>query len=190
MAVLRLSWRPRRLAAAAVALALLGPAWGRAAAPEYGEYDVKAAFLYNFAKFVEWPADAFIGEREPITLCILGDDPFGESLEAMVRGETVGGRQILIDRTRRRGELRSCHILFVSRSESQRLPQVLAELRGASVLTVGDTPGFLEAGVLINFTLQDHKVRFGINPRAAERSRLKISSKLLRLAINQREGLG
>jgi hypothetical protein len=167
--------------------ALLGPAGTRAQSPRELEYEVKAAFLYNFTKFVEWPAEAFTHERSPIVLCVVGDDPFGKSLETLVRGETVEGRSLAIDR-KTDGNFRQCHLMFVSRSERGRFSELLGGLGDSDVLTVGDAPGFLEAGGLINFTLEGGKVRFAINQAAAERSRLKISSKLMRLAVNAREG--
>ena len=167
--------------------ALLGPAESGAQGPRELEYEVKAAFLYNFTKFVEWPPEAFPNERSPIVLCVVGDDPFGRSLETLVRGETVGGRSLAVDR-RAAGDFRQCHLMFVSSSERGRFSQILGSLGGADVLTVGDAPGFLEAGGLINFTLEEKKVRFAINQAAVERSRLKVSSKLMRLAVNAREG--
>jgi hypothetical protein len=146
------------------------------------EYPLKAAFLFNFVKFVEWPDEAFAGVRSPIAICVYGSDPFGDTLDNVVRGETVGERGLIVQRPESLGDLRDCHVLFVSRSERSRLPEVLSRVQGAPVLTVGDTDGFLKAGGVINFVLEDNKVRFQINPEAAERSRLKISSKLLRLA--------
>lgn len=146
------------------------------------EYELKAAFLYNFVKFVEWPADAFAGAKSPLTICVYGNDPFRASLDGVVRGETLGERGLLVQRPEALGDLRDCRVLFVSRSESHRLPEVLAQVEGAPVLTVGDTDGFLRAGGVINFVMEDNKVRFQINQEAAERNRLTISSKLLRLA--------
>lgn len=146
------------------------------------EYVLKAAFLYNFVKFVEWPAEAFAGAKSPLTICVFGTDPFGASLDGVVRGETLGERGLLVQRPEALADLRDCQVLYVSRSERQRLPEVLAQVEGAPVLTVGDTGGFLRAGGVINFVLEDNKVRFQINQEAAERNRLTISSKLLRLA--------
>ena len=146
------------------------------------EYELKAAFLYNFVKFVEWPPEAFAGARSPLTICVYGEDPFGTSLDGVVRGESLGERNLLVQRPETLDELRGCHVLFVSRSERQRMPEVLARVEGAPVLTVGDTDGFLRAGGMINFVLEENKVRFLINQAAAERGGLRISSKLLRLA--------
>ncbi|HVR99808.1 MAG TPA: YfiR family protein [Thermoanaerobaculia bacterium] len=179
---------PALALAALLVLAAAAPAGLRAQTPEELEYQVKAAFLYNFTKFVEWPAEAFANERSPIVLCVAGEDRLGRSLEALVRGETVGGRSLVVDRAA--GNYRACHLLFVGQSERERFSQVLDGVQGGDVLTVGEAPGFLEAGGLINFVMEKGKVRFAIHQAAAERSRLKISSKLMRLAINAREGAG
>lgn len=146
------------------------------------EYELKAAFLYNFVKFVEWPSEAFAGARSPLTICIYGTDPFGDSLDGVVRGESLGERGLLVQRPESLEELRDCQVLFVSRSERPRMAEVLASVEHAPVLTVGDTDGFLRAGGMINFVLEENKVRFLINQEAAERSHLRISSRLLRLA--------
>lgn len=145
------------------------------------EYDLKAAFLYNFTKFVEWPADAFHDDRSSLRLCVLGDDPFGDSLRAIAK-EEVAGRRLMVLGVAGMSDPAGCQILFVSRSERRRLPRILAAVRDAPVLTVGDTAGFLEQGGIINFTLQGSRVRFEINHESAERVGLRISSKLLRLA--------
>jgi hypothetical protein len=177
MAVLK-----RSLAALALMALLLALPWAARAQASASEYAVKAAFLYNFTKFVEWPADAFTGEHSQFKVCVLGEDPFGKSL-GVIAGESVAGRRISLLRT---GEIKApegCHILFISRSERDRLSQVLADLKQEPVLTVGDTGGFLDQGGIINFILEGGKVRFEINQEAAERAGIKISSKLLRLAI-------
>ncbi len=157
---------------------------GRAAAQPgvYQEYDVKAAFLYNFAKFVEWPPDALGSPEEPMEICVFGDDPFGESLDAVVRGETLNGRRLVVRRTRSLADLRDCQAVFLPGAERSRLAEALATLRGASVLTVGEVDGFLSQGGMIRFVLDQGRVRFEINQEAAERGGLKLSSKLLRLA--------
>ncbi|HKH49985.1 MAG TPA: YfiR family protein [Thermoanaerobaculia bacterium] len=145
------------------------------------EYQVKAAFLFNFTKFVEWPSDVFTSPGDPVTVCVMGDDSFGESLDAVVQGETVNGRRLKVHRTRSPAELRACHMLFVPRSE-RRQSELLSSLRGAGILTVGDGDGFLSDGGIIRFVLDQNRVRFEINHAAAEANRLKLSSKLLRLA--------
>jgi hypothetical protein len=146
------------------------------------EYEVKAAFLFNFAKFVEWPPDAFPDPATPVTICIVGEDPFGQGLDAVVEGETLNGRRLAVRRLRDLLQARDCHVLFVSRSEKERLPALLAGLRSGGVLTVGEGDGFLEQGGMIRFVLEQNRVRFDINLDAAEHARLKLSSKLLRLA--------
>lgn len=146
------------------------------------EYKVKAAFLYNFAKFVEWPSDSFDGPGEPVTLCVLGDDPFGESLDTVVRGESLNGRPFVVHRTRDLREARACHVVFVPASESRRQGEILGTLRGAGVLTVGEGQGFLTDGGVIRFVLDQNRVRFEVNLDAAGAHQLRLSSKLLRLA--------
>jgi len=141
------------------------------------EYEVKAAFLYNFAKFVEWPDPA----SGPIRLCVVGDDPFGNNLEETVRGKTISGQPIEIKRLNRGDNPRSCQIAFISASERP-LRAVLDLLQGASTLTVGESPNFAKDGGMINFVLEDKRVHFEINPAAAQREGLRISSKLLNLA--------
>lgn len=163
---------------AAILLAAPGMGWAEATAPEY---DVKAAFLYNFTKFVDWPPSAFHDDRSSLLLCVLGDDPFGGSLQTIAK-EEVAGRKLTVLRSRLMSDPSGCQILFISRSEEERLPQILAAVQGTPVLTVGDTEGFLEKGGIINFILEGSKVRFEINQESAERAGIKISSKLLRLA--------
>lgn len=146
------------------------------------EYQIKAAFLYNFAKFVEWPPDPRTNARDPILLCIAGYDPFGEILDQTILGKTANGHPFAIQRFRREEDARGCQILFTSSSDQRYIRSLLAILKGSSVLTVGETEGFPRLGGIINFTLEENKVRFEINVDAAERERLKISSKLLRVA--------
>ena len=154
----------------------------RAAAPTAKEYEVKAAFLFNFAQFVEWPAEAFESPQMPVGIGILGDDPFGDILEQTIRGETVKGRPIVVHRSKQIENLKHCHLLFVGRSEKGRLAHIFAVLEGAHCLTVGETDQFARAGGIIIFRLQGTNIRFEINVDAARHSGLRISSKLLRLA--------
>lgn len=178
----------KRFASPALAAALLlapGPAWpGLVVSPQVAasEYQVKAAFLYNFTKFVEWPPAAFEDERATFRVCIVGGNPFGESLEEVIAGQEVEGRKLTLLRADDLADPTGCHLLFLGRSERQRTAEVLAAVREANVLTVGEAEGFLEQGGVINFKLDNGKVRFEINPAAAERAGLKMSSKLLRLA--------
>jgi hypothetical protein len=146
------------------------------------EYQIKAAYLYNFLKFVEWPEDAFPDPLAPIVIGISGDDPFGNSLPQVVIGKTVQGRDLVIHKYHTGEDMRGAHILFISPSEKKRLPQILSSLRGSSVLTVADAEGFLEAGGMIQFVSENDRVRFAINVDATSRAKLKMSSKLLSLA--------
>ncbi len=153
----------------------------RAESPVPGEYQVKAAMLYNMAKFVDWPPDAFSSEHAPLTVCILGKNPFGAALDAL-QGKNVRGRQVVVRQVERTDDIVACQILFISDSEKRALPVILGGLKQQSVLTVSDLPRFAQAGGIVNFVDQEGKVRFEINLDAAQQARLKISSQLLKLA--------
>ena len=146
------------------------------------EYQVKAAYLFNFLKFVEWPEDAFADSLAPIVIGIVGDDPFGSTLPEVTIGKTIQGRDLVIRRYRAGENIRGANILFISASEKKRLSQIMGTLRGSSVLTVADMDGFLDSDGMIQFLSENDRVRFAINVDAANRARLKISSKLLSLA--------
>jgi hypothetical protein len=146
------------------------------------EYQVKAAFLFNFARFVEWPADAFLSADSPLQICILGQDPFGRDFEQMIEDKTVSGHRIEIAHPEGVPQARACQILFISSSDKRQIRDTLQGLTGSSVLTVGDAPGFAKMGGIINFVLDDHRVRFEINQRAAESAHLKLSARLLTVA--------
>jgi hypothetical protein len=161
-------------------LAALFAVPGSARAQVAEEYELKAAFLYNFAKFVDWPPAAFPDPNGSFRICVLGKDPFGASLQAAVGGEEIAGHKLAVADILSRPA--GCQILFISRSERDQTAQILAAVRDSPVLTVGDAPGFLEQGGIINFLLEGTKVRFEINNEAAVRARLTISSKLLQLA--------
>ena len=141
----------------------------------------------RFAKFVDFPDGTFPSPQSLFTICILGQDPFGPFLDNTVSGKMVGEHPVNIERIRRPDDLGSCRIVFISISEAPRIPAVLQSVRQHSILTVGDMPGFANAGGSIEFILEDNHVRFAINTDAALRSRLKISSKLLALARIVRE---
>ena len=146
------------------------------------EYQVKAVFLFNFTQFVEWPAEAFAHPSAPLVIGVLGEDPFGAYLDETVRGETVNGRSLMVERYRRIQEIGNCQVLFVSRSESDRLDQILASLAGKPVLTVGDFEGFALRGGVIRLLTVGGKIRLRINLDSAKAAKLTISSKLLRPA--------
>lgn len=145
------------------------------------EYEVKAAFLYNFARFVEWPAGAGAME-DSFVITILGEDPFGGVLDDMLDGKVVDGRRVVVHRTHRADEVRDSRILFISDSEQPHLPAILKRLEGAATLTVGEMDRFAERGGVIRFRTERSRVRLEINLAVAERARLKISSELLKLA--------
>ncbi|MBV9572660.1 MAG: YfiR family protein [Acidobacteriales bacterium] len=158
----------------------LSSAWCQSGAPD--EYQVKGAFLYNFAKFVEWPPDAFRSPDAPFEICVLGVDPFDHGLEVSIAGKLVNGRRLLISHVPRPFDARACHILFIAPSEKDQLKQILQGLAGASVLTVADTPGFTGDGGAINFVLEGKRVRFEINEGAARQAHLRLSASLLTVA--------
>jgi uncharacterized protein DUF4154 len=146
------------------------------------EYDLKAVFLFQFTHFVGWPARSFRDENTPITIGVLGIDPFGSGLDEIVANETVGGRKLVVCRYRTVDQIQLCHVLFISSSESSRMIPILARLKGRSVLTVGDTKDFVAHNGIIGFTLSSNRLRLLINLAAADTARLTISSKLLRQA--------
>ena len=146
------------------------------------EYRVKIAFLYNFTKFVEWPAT---GEKptQPFQIGILGEDVFGDEIGGLA-GKSVGNRRLRVQRYPSWDDrAASCDILFIAGSQEQQLTEIIRRLDGAPVLTVGDTDGYASRGVMINFFMENNKVRFEINPEQADRAGFKISSRLLKLAV-------
>lgn len=147
-----------------------------------GEYHIKAAFVYNFAKFVEWPSGAFSDSSSPMIIGVVGDDPFGSSLDQVIKGKTANGRRLVIKRFPKIRDIQSCHILFVSSSESSRLQKALEAVKGSCVLTTSDIERFAQRGGVAGLTLDESKIGIDINVDAAKRANLKISSKLLKLA--------
>ena len=153
-----------------------------AAAQTIDEYQVKAAFLYNFAKFVEWPAQTFKTDKDPLRICVLGQNPFGNALVEVVGGKTVVGRALVVSDISDAGQGADCQIVFIGSLERKRLRAIFAELRLTGVLTVGETEGFATQGGIVNFKLEDGRVRLEINIEAAAQAKLRISSKVLNLA--------
>lgn len=150
--------------------------------PPSVEYQVKAAFLFNFAQFVEWPARAFAEPPDPLVIGILGDDPFGSYLDDLVQGEMIGRRPVTIRRYHRIEEIAACHILFISQSEAATLEKILGGLKTRSVLTVGDAEDFSRHGGMVRFVTENGKIRLRIDVEAAKAAELTISSKMLRAA--------
>ncbi len=145
------------------------------------EYQVKAAFLLNFTQFVQWPAAAFSGPDAPLCIGILGDDPFGPALEETVRGESIQDHKLAVRHGQKIEDLTDCQMVFVSKSENGRVPEILAKIDSHPVVTVSEVAGFAKRGGTINFYRDQNKVRFEINPASARQSGLKISSQLLGL---------
>ena len=149
---------------------------------EFTEYKVKAAFLYNFAKFIEWPQESFTDLEQPFVICILGEDPFGTVLERMLAGKKIRGRDFALKRFASINDFRACQILFIASSERRSLDGILPRVGGKPILTVSEVEGFAERGGMINFTMEELRVRFEVNVDALERKGLKANSQLLKLA--------
>ena len=146
------------------------------------EYDVKAAFLFHFAQFVEWPEEAFLSAESPLTYCTVGEDVFGGEMDESVKGKLIGNRPLRVLHLREREPINGCQVLFIGAAQKGRQTEELASANGRPMLTVGETADFAQEGGIIGFFLEDKKVRFEINVGAAEKARLKISAKLLVLA--------
>jgi len=176
------TWSCVFLAFGLVLTQLLASEVGGAQEDSAGEYEVKGAILYNLMQFVEWPSSADPAAQSPRVLCVLGWDPFGNSLVSLASSKIVDGRPVQIRHVHNDERLRPCHALYISSSERKRLRQILLDLQGASVLTVGDMAQFAARGGMVQFALEDKQVRFDINLDAASQAGLKINSRLLALA--------
>ena len=146
------------------------------------EDQIMAAFLFNFARYVEWPQDAFDRSDMPVNICMLSTKEFGDVVSKTVSGKTVADRAVVVRWTADLPETAGCHILFIGREFGKSHSEAVAELGGMSVFTVADQEGFAKAGGIANFFRAENRIRFEINPRAAQKAGLKISSRLLRLA--------
>jgi hypothetical protein len=164
-------------------LSLAGSAWAQSEI----ELKVKAAFLFNFAKFTEWPPGK-LAAADSLVIGCFSDSEFATTLEATVEGKMFGLRRIIVKRVSAADDLSACHMLFVGRSQDDNAAGLLARAKQMHVLTVGESPGFTERGGMIGFVLADGNVKFAINQQQADRAGLKLSSKLLGLAINGRQG--
>jgi len=164
------------------ALALVPAPDLAAQAARPSEYQVKAVFLFNFAQFVDWPAEAVADSQAPLTIGVLGENPFGDVLDATVRGERRGARSFVVRRYQRVEDIKICDILFISRPEGDRPEGVLADLKRRPILTVSDADGFAEHGGMIGFVTDRNRIRLKINLGVVQAAHLTISSKLLRVA--------
>lgn len=155
-------------------------------AADSDEYRVKLAFIFNYARFTEWPPETFPNATSSLVLCVLGNDPFKSKLDT-VQDKMIGERSFIVKEIRRAEDARGCHMLFISGSEKDRVDPILRTVKGLSILTVSDIPNFTKLGGMIGFTFSDDKIRFEINLAVARSSNLEISSKLLKLAESVRE---
>ncbi|HYK89496.1 MAG TPA: YfiR family protein [Acidobacteriota bacterium] len=146
------------------------------------EYQVKAAYLYNFGRFVKWPAGLAAGKGDSFPVCVLGRDPFGPILDRTLAGEALEGKPVVIRRILKSQDAADCRILFVSLTEENHLKEILAATDQAGVLTVSDIPGFSRRGGIIQFVAEGDRVRFEINLASAESAKLVMSSELLKVA--------
>jgi len=164
----------------ALVLTVTGVWTARPGAQRPREYQVKAAYLFGFGRFVEWPAPA--SARPAFVICVIGDDPFGRLLDETTAGGVVKERPVEVRRIARAEDGGDCHTLFVSASEDVRLARILQVLAGRPVLTVGETPQFAQRGGMIGFSLDGSRVRFTVNLAAAQQAGLTMQSELLRVA--------
>src|ERR1051326_3490062 len=153
---------------------------------ELSEYQLKAAFLLNFARFVEWPSNS--GTTDPLVIGIFGRNPFGTALDQVINGKTINGRPLIVRRISDPSGLQACNLIFFPEPDSQRFGEAANKLANLMVLTVGESDGFAARGGMINFVVKDGRVLFEVNPSAASRAGIKFSSKLLQLAIIVKDG--
>jgi hypothetical protein len=146
------------------------------------EYPLKLLFLYNFAKFVEWPSDSFRSPRAPLSICVVGHDPFSVDIESELRTRPTGDHRVEFLALKPTDTLNVCQIVFIPITEKDQAARIVKSLKGSRALTVGESEGFAVSGGIINFTIEGGNVRFEINKLAADRAGLKISAKLLNLA--------
>jgi hypothetical protein len=148
------------------------------------EYSVKAAFLFHFAQFMEWPEGTFKDAKSPLTYCTIGEDPFHGSLDAALQVTPVRVRVLAVLQSKQTLDMQRCQVLFIGAGEKKLLPAILAGVKGNAVLTIGESEHFVQEGGMIGFLLEENKIRFEVNLEAAQKARLKISSRLLALAKN------
>ncbi len=170
------------LIAVAAACAFLAIPVLHAQNPRPTDYQVKATYLYNFGRFIEWPGKVAAAQGGSFTVCVLGQDPFGPSLDATLAGETIGGKTVVAKRISSAEESGDCQILFLSLTDDSRLNKIIADLDKKAVLTVSDMSQFVKRGGMIQFVLEGKKVRFEVNLTATQHAGLTLSSELLKVA--------
>jgi hypothetical protein len=146
------------------------------------EYNFKAVYLYNFLQFIEWPRQVFSNDSSPVVVGVLGNDLLSNLLEQTVKNETIKDHAVAVRRLSSLDEIKTCHVLFISRAEEGKVPEILTKIKGKPILTVSESEGFAQNGGAINFYVEDNKLRFEINLEAVKAANLVVSSKLLRLA--------
>jgi hypothetical protein len=163
-----------------ILLLMLVPPAGFAADPQtLTEYQIKAGFFFNFTRFVEWPENDFATPTSPIAICVVGETPLTDLLTDVAVGRVVNGRAVSINRVKPTDDLRRCNLLFISAIAERRTAEILASLKKSNTLTVGETAGFPQVGGMINFFIEDNKVKLEMNLGAATRAGLKVNSKLI-----------
>jgi hypothetical protein len=174
-------------------LAVVALAWALVSAPNMQgqhakptEYEVKATYLYNFGRFVGWPAKVTQAQGDSFSICVLGQDPFGPSLTAILADLTIDGKSVVAKQIPTPQDAVNCRVLFISSSENTRLKQILATLADASVLTVSDLPEFTQRGGMVQFVVEENRVRFEVNLATTGHAGLTLSSELLKVAVNVR----
>jgi hypothetical protein len=173
----------RLIAAGLMCVALAVPSRAQTAnSADSSEYLIKAGFTYNFAKLMQWPANAFPQANSPIVIGILGTDPFGTTLDAVLAGKKVNARNFVVKHLKWGTDIKGCNILYVSTSEAAHLDEIFRLIKGQPILTIGQMPDFARRGGIINFIIEDDKVRFEVNVEAAKQADINISSRLLTLA--------
>ena len=160
---------------------ILWPAELRAQSAMQREYEIKAAYLYNFINYIDWPADTLPAAGGTLTIGIIGESQFNAAFDAL-NGKQSKGRTLAVKQVASVKDLESCQIVFICASEKNRVTEILGQLKNSHVLTVSESDGFAAQGGIINFISEHNKVRFEINPDAAKRLGLTISSELLKLA--------
>jgi hypothetical protein len=168
--------------AVALAWALLAVPCLRAQGSKPTDYDVKAVYLYNFGRFVEWPANGTAAKNDSFTICVLGEDPFGPALYSTFARESIDGKGVVTKRVASSKDAVNCQILFISSSENKQVNKIIGSLDKAAVLTVSDMPQFSQHGGMIQFVLEGKRVRFEVNLTAAQNVGLSLSSELLKVA--------
>ncbi len=161
---------------------LLAPIQKSEPQPKPNEYQVKAAFLYNFGRFVDWPSDSVAGEDHSFDICVIGRDPFGRAIDDAIAGGSIDGKPVAAKRILKPQDALNCRILFISSSEESRLKTILDAVDKSSILTVSDLPQFVQKGGMIQFVLTDNKIRFEVDLASAEKAHLTLSSELLKIA--------